>query len=91
MLDAFLLPEIQLCDAHSKQKEGRQQPGQLLNSLVRYIEQLELKIIEISEELQMIIVLHALHLSQIEITISSQLESPQTKKKTDSAYAQGVS
>ena len=80
LLDDLLPPEIRLRDVHRKHKEVRQQPGQSVHSLVRYIEELEAQMVELPEELQMTTILHALHPS-IEIAISSRLESPKTKKE----------
>ncbi len=80
LIDELLLPGIQLRNVHWKHKEVQQQSGESVHSLVRYIEELEVQIVELSEELQMTTILHALNLS-IEIAISSRLKSLKTEQE----------
>lgn len=65
---------------HKKYREAKQRPGQSVHALIRYLEELKAQMIPVPEDHQMSTILGALH-PWIEVQISNQLESPQSKSE----------
>ena len=80
LLDDLFPPEIRLRDVHKKYREAKQQSGQNVHGLIRYLEELEAQMVPVTEDQQMSTILGALH-PWIEAQVSSRLESPKTKSE----------
>lgn len=80
LLDDLFPPEIRLHDVHKKYREAKQQSGQNVHGLIRYLEELEAQMVPVTEDHQMSTILGALH-PWIESQVSSRLESPKTKSE----------
>ena len=61
LFDDLLPPSIHLRDVHKKYREAKQQPGQLVHSLIQYLKEREAQIISVPEDHQMSTILRALY------------------------------
>lgn len=80
LLDDLLPPSIRLRDVHKKYREAKQQPGQSVHSLIRYLEELEAQMIPVPKDHPMSTILGALH-PWIKNQVSNQLESSKLKNE----------
>ncbi len=80
LLDDLFPSEIRLRDIHKKYQEAHQMPGQDVQSLIQYLEELESQMIPVTYDHQMSTILETLS-PWIESQVSSRLESPKTKSE----------
>ncbi len=80
LLKDFFPSEIRLCNVHKKYQEAKQQSGQNVQRLIRYLEELEAQMVPITEDQQFSTILDALH-PWIKAQVSSRLEFPKIKSE----------
>ena len=60
LLDDLFPPEIRPCDVYKKYRVAKQQSGQNVHRLIRYLEEFEAQIVSVTEDQQMSTILSAL-------------------------------
>ena len=76
----MFLSEIRLHDIYKQYREAKQQLGQNIHGLIRYLEELEAQMVPVTKDQQMSTIFGALY-PWIKAQVSSRLEFPKTKSE----------